>query len=194
MTNLQPNETIKMIFKILDQYGFGEDWYVFNPTIARSFAYSDGPIWEIEIPEYTAGSVLGGERFDKLTYKLSGKDIPGTGFGLGFDRTLEAMEELGLFPVKKTVTQVLVTVFSPALLSKSIEVSYFLRSKNINTDLYPDETTKLEKQLKYADQKGIPFVIIVGPDETAKGQVTLKNLNNNTQKTVGLDEVVQKLT
>ena len=194
ITNLKPNETINKIFEILEKFGFDASWYVFDPTIARSFAYSDGPIWEIEIPEYSSGSVLGGERFDKLTYKLSGRDVPGTGFGLGFDRTLEAMEAVGLMPKLKTNTQVLVTVFSPDLLGNSIEVTSNLRSNNINTEIYLDENTKLEKQLKYADLKGIPYVVIIGPDEASKSKVTIKDLKSKTQDTITLDELVSKLT
>ena len=194
ITNLKPNETIKKIFQILEKFGFDKDWYVFDPTIARSFAYSDGPIWEIEIPEYPSGSVLGGERFDKLTYKLSGRDVPGTGFGLGFDRTLEAMEAVGLMPAVKTNTQVLVTVFSSDLLGNSIQVTSQLRSNNINTEVYLEENTKLEKQLKYADLKGIPYVVIIGPDEASKNKVTLKDLKNQTQQTLSLDEAISKLT
>lgn len=193
ITNLKPNETINKIFELLAKFGIDKDWYVFDPTIARSFAYSDGPIWEIEIPEYPTGAVLGGERFDKLTYKLSGRDVPGTGFGLGFDRTLEAMEAVGLFPTQKTVTKVLVTIFSEELLDKSFDVALKLRSQNINTEIWTDPQAKLDKQLKYADQKGIPYVVIIGPDEAESGKVTLKDLSKKTQETLSLEEAVSSL-
>ncbi len=194
VTNLKPNETINKIFELLQKFGIDKDWYVFDPTIARSFAYSDGPIWEIEIPEYPVGSVLGGERFDKLTFKLSGRDVPGTGFGLGFDRTLEAMEVLGLFPTQKTVTKVLVTIFSQDLLDKSFEATLKLRSAGINTEVWTDPQAKLDKQLKYADQKGIPYVVIIGPDESQNNTVTLKNLQTKIQQTLTLDETILELS
>lgn len=194
VTSLKPNETIKQIFELLEEFGIDKDWFVFDPTIARSFAYSDGPIWEIEIPEYSVGSVLGGERFDKLTYKLSGRDVPGTGFGLGFDRTLEAMEAVRLFPTQKTVTKVLVTIFSEDLLDKSFEVTRQLRNNNINTEIWTDPQAKLEKQLKYADQKGIPFVVIIGPEEVKTGTVALKELKTQIQEVLSLDEAIQKLS
>ncbi len=193
ITNLQPNETIKQIFETLEKLGVEKDRYQFDPTIVRSFAYSDGPIWEIEIPEYPIGSVLGGERYDSLTAKLTGKDIPGTGFGLGFDRTLEAMETVGLFPAQKTMSKVLVTVFSPELLEKSLEVCSRLRSNNINTELWLDPEAKLDKQLKYADQKGIPYVVIIGPDEAKANKVTLKNLSIKTQETISVDQLLDFL-
>ncbi len=194
ITSLKPNETINKIFEVLEKFGFDKDWYVFDPTIARSFAYSDGPIWEVEIPEYTSGSVLGGERFDKLTAKLSGRDVPGTGFGLGFDRTLEAMGVVGLLPELKTNTQVLVTVFSAELLQNSIQVTTSLRSSNINTEIYLDEGAKLEKQFKYADQKGIPYVIIIGPDEAKNNKITLKNFSTKEQETLTVEQAITKLS
>src|SRR3990167_3376526 len=91
--NLKPNHAIKVILDYLKLQNFDSGWYEFDPTIARSFSYSSGPIWEVVIPGFSGGSVLGGERFDQLVKKISGIDIPGTGFGLGFYRTLEAADE-----------------------------------------------------------------------------------------------------
>lgn len=194
ITSMQPNETIKTIFSILATLGLEKDSYVFDPTIARSFAYSDGPIWEVEIPEYKAGSVLGGERFDALTKKISGRDVPGTGFAVGFDRTFEAMEELGLFPEQTTITKVLVTMFpdSPTLTQKSLEAASLLRASSINTEVYLDNAA-LEKQLKYANRKNIPFVIIIGLNEAERNEVTLKNMKTGEQKQLGLNELTEFL-
>lgn len=191
--NLKPNRTIEIILDYLKNYGFPENWYEFAPTIARSFAYSQGPIWEVEIPGFTGGSVLGGERYDGLFSKLFGREYFGTGFGLGFDRTLEAAQQFNLIP-EILSCQVLVTVFSPNLLNKSLELVTRLREKNIASELYSNPETKLDKQLKYADQKGIPFVIILGPEEVAKNTVTLKNLVTKTQITATLDECVKLIT
>ncbi|MBI2033287.1 MAG: ATP phosphoribosyltransferase regulatory subunit, partial [Candidatus Levybacteria bacterium] len=189
ITTLQPNDTIKTILETLSVLGFEKEWYEFDPTIARSFAYSDGPIWEVVIPEYTVGSVLGGERYDTLTQKITGRDIVGTGFAVGFDRTFEAMEELNLFPAGKTVTKVLVTVFSGELKKDSLKIASQLREGNINTELYPDSSAKMEKQLKYADQKGIPFVVIIGPEEKENNLVTLRNMKTREQKLVSITDL-----
>jgi histidyl-tRNA synthetase len=186
--NLKPNETIQVILDYLKNCGFEESWYAFEPTIARSFAYSSGPIWEVEIPGFDGGSVLGGERYDNIVKNISGLDIPGTGFGLGFDRTLEAAEQFGLVPTVSTITKVLVTVFSPELLNNSIKIASFLREK-IPTELYPDADARLDKQLKYADRKNIPFVVIIGPDEAAKNTVQLKNLATKEQKEIKEEEI-----
>ena len=191
--NLKPNEEIIFILKYLKNYGFPDDWYEFDPTIARSFSYSMGPIWEIEIPD--AGyniSVLGGERYDGLLEKLAGKDIGGTGFGLGFDRTLEACEIMNLIPTLSVAGQVLVTVFNPEMLSQSQQTARQLRENGISTDLYPT-TDKLEKQLKFADKNRIPYAIIQGPDEANRGVVQLKNLATKTQEELTVEQVIEKL-
>lgn len=191
--SLKPNKTLKTIFAYLENAGFDKSWYVFEPTLARSFSYSTGPIWEAEIPGFGAGSVLGGERFDKLVEKITGKPIPGTGFGLGFDRTLEAAKQFGLVPETRTKTSVLVTTFNPELAERSAKISNHLRESQTNTELYPNEQDKLEKQLKYANQKGIPYVAIIGPEEAENNQVTLKNMQSGEQRTIPLNHLTSAL-
>ena len=193
VTNLKPNPTITTILNYLKQQGFDSDWYAFDPTIARSFAYSTGPIWEIIIPGFTSGSVLGGERFDKLVEQIAGVTIPGTGFGLGFDRTLEAAEQFNLVPQVKTATQVLVTIFNPNLLKSSTALAAQLRSSGINTEIYPDSNTNLDTQLKYADKKGIPYIAIIGDQEVADNTVTLKDMRAGSQQTLPLDKLLSIL-
>lgn len=191
--NLKPDTVIGTIFNYLAAYGIPKDSYKFEPTLARSFSYSQGPIWEIVIPEYSAGSVAGGERYDRLVENISGLKIPGTGIAIGFDRTLEAAQELGLIPTAKTITSVLVSVFNKDLWNNSIAASKKLRDAGIAAELYPDPEVKLDKQLKYADRKGIPFVIIAGPEEIKKDVVTLKNMIEKTQVELPLSAVVAKL-
>lgn len=192
--NIKPNATIEIIFSYLQNYGFPSDWFRFEPTLARSFSYSTGPIWEVKLPETSlSGSVLGGERYDLLIEKVSGKKIPGTGFGLGFDRTLEACADQNLIPNITTTSKVLVTIFSPQLLAKSISTVKILRENGINAELFPDPEVKLEKQIKFAVKKEIPYLVIVGPDEAAAENVTLKNLSTATQETLALSQLPDKL-
>jgi histidyl-tRNA synthetase len=187
--SLKPNETIQLIFSYLKNQGFDESWYKFEPTLARSFSYSTGPIWEVKIPGLSMGSVLGGERFDNLVTKISGANIPATGFGLGFDRTLEACDLLNLIPNLNTSTDLLVTIFKPEYQSYSQELSNSLRSQGINTELYPDPNAKLEKQFKYADKKGIKWLIVRGPDEVKNDTVVLKNMETGKQEETKLESI-----
>ena len=192
----QPNDNLKQIFTYLNTYGMKEN-YRFNPTLARSFSYSNGTIWEIVVEEYKEGSLAGCERFDSLVSRFSKRRIPGVGFAIGFDRTVLAMEELGLLPQVKTKTVALISVFDRELLSLSQRITHTLRSANINTELYSNPGDRLDKQLKYADKKGIPYAVIVGPEEVAKKVVKLKDLKARSEVVIAsekLVETIRKLT
>ena len=191
--NSQPNDNLKTIFDYLDNYGFKEN-YRFKPTLARSFSYSTGTIWEIIDENFSSGSLAGCERFDSLVAKFSDRSVPAVGFAIGFDRTILAMDELKLFPAITTKTKVLVTVFNPQLLKTSQVITQKLRQNQINTDIYPDPQVKLAKQLKYANDNQIPYVLVVGEEEIKKNQITLKNMTSGKQKTLTLEKAINVLT
>jgi len=187
---IKPDETVKTIISYLEKSGFGSQFYRFEPTLSRSFSYSQGPIWEVVIEDYTVGSVGGGERYDGMMKRLTGLDIPATGVAFGFDRTVEAADQLNLIPVELTKTKVLITIFTPDLLENSLVISKALRDNKINTELYSNESAKLEKQLKYADKKGIPYVVIIGPEEVEENKVILKNLKTKEQIKTTLENLI----
>ncbi len=192
---LQPKtESLQNIIEQTKRLDVPSDVIVFDPTLARGLSYYTGLIFEIELEGYKAGSVCGGGRYDKLVGMFSGKDIPAVGCAFGFDRIIDAMEEQNLFPqALPGGTNALVTIFTPNLSNISIEISSQLRSNNINVELWLDENTKIEKQLKYADQKGIPNVVIVGPEEKEKNLVTLRNMRTREQKQMTLEELIEIL-
>jgi histidyl-tRNA synthetase len=189
----QPTERLNVVFSYLKKFGVLESEYRFLPTLARGLDYYTSTIIEVETQDYTSGSLGGGGRYDNLIGMFAGKQIPAVGFAFGFDRLIEAMTELKLFPDDLQTTKVLVTVFSPELLEKSIEISSRLRSNNINTELYLDENASLEKQLKYADKKGIPYAIIIGPKELVKNVATLRNMKTRQQVITRLKDVLKKI-
>ncbi|MEK7587604.1 MAG: histidine--tRNA ligase [Patescibacteria group bacterium] len=170
----------------------GEEKLLFSPNLARGLDYYTSTIFEVEIEGYESGSVCGGGRYDHLIGQFTGTDVPAVGFAFGFDRLMEALDQLNLLPAKSTATRVLVTVFSGNLFSASLSLTSQLRNKGINTEVSL-ETIKLDKQLKYADRKGIPYVIIQGPEEIKKGVVKLKDMKSQTQEEMTVDEVIQKL-
>lgn len=190
--NITPDETVKTIISYLENAGYGSEFYRFEPTLTRSFSYSQGPIWEIVIKDYAVGSVGGGERYDGLMERLTGLAMPATGVGFGFDRTVEAADQLSLIPTTQTTT-VLVTIFSTNLQGQALKVAQALRKAGVFTELYPDLSAKLDKQLKYADKKGIPYALVLGQDEIDRGVVTLKNLATREQLALPLDQVITKL-
>jgi histidyl-tRNA synthetase len=154
----------------------------FFPALARGLDYYTGIVFEAEVEGYEVGSIAGGGRYDNLIGIFSGKEIPAVGFAFGFDRLLEAMETLNLFPKNLTVTKVLVTSGT-----KASEIAQKLRENNINTELYIDEKD-LEKQLKYAVKKQIPYVVLIN-----ENGLVLKNMEKRTQEESTLEEIINKL-
>lgn len=191
--NLKPNPAIEIILKYLKNSGFPNEHVVFEPTLARSFAYSSGPIWEVVIPEYESGSVLGGERYDNIIESISKFKIPATGFAVGFDRTLEAAEILGIIPDIQKPSQVLIAIFDPNLLTNSVEVAKKFREKQISTEIYPSDKVKLGKQIKYANDKKIPFMVIIGPDEVKNNKIRIKNMLAREEQCLSLPDAIEYL-
>lgn len=195
----QPTDRLIEIFKGIETLGVDISLLQFSPTLARGLDYYTGMIFEIITPDYPYGSLCGGGRYDKLIGMFTGIQIPAVGLAFGFDRTLEAMEALQLFPedLQNSSTKILVTIFSDELKQKSLEVCSKLRSNAINAEIYLGEIRSknpLEKQLKYADQKGIPYVVIIGPEEVEKNVVVTKNMQTREQMLRPLDEIIKLIT
>ncbi len=189
---LNSDENLSEIIKIATQdFGIPENAIEFSPTLARGLDYYTGLIFESKVDGYT-GSLGGGGRYDNLIKQLGGMDTPAVGFAIGFDRTLEVAQDLKLIPDKKTVSKILVTIFSEDLMTKSIEVARKLR-EDFNVELFPDPTIRLDKQLKYADKKQIPFVVIIGPEEIANNQIVLKNMQTQEQQKLSLENLAHEI-
>ncbi|MBU1071579.1 ATP phosphoribosyltransferase regulatory subunit, partial [Patescibacteria group bacterium] len=187
-----PTPNLKKIIFLTTSLGVPRENIIFEPTLARGLDYYTGMIFEVFIPEIPIGAFGGGGRYDKLINDLGGPQIPSVGFALGFDRTIEAIKELGLMPQPKPNAKILVTIFSPNLQGLTLKVASKLRQANINTEIYP-ANDNISKQLKYANQNNIPFVIIIGEDEAKNNTVTLKNMETGKQKTLNQTKLLAKL-
>ncbi len=188
----KPSKSLQKIISAAQDLGVPEGSLVFTPTLARGLDYYTGMIFEGVIPEYSVGSVGGGGRYNNLFNELVGVDQPAVGFGLGFDRTLEAAEELGVLTIELTAVQVLVTVMDESTQEASLYTARTLRENGIAVDVYPG-VAKLQKQLKYADKKNIPYVMVIGTDEVASNTVVLKDMKTGDQQTLPLKEAIAKL-
>lgn len=195
VSSLQPSSNLQEIIDLYTRMGYPKDSVQFDPMLIRGLDYYTGLIVEgVLKSDPRSSSLCGGGRYDKLIAKFIGQDLPATGFSIGLDRTIEAMEELQVLDLKATATKVLVTVFVKDLMDKSLELTSILRSKNIPTEIWLNPETDFSKQLKYADTKGIPFVIVIGPDEVKSEKFTLKKMTEKSQETITLDELTQKLS
>lgn len=192
--NLEKSENLNLIIETYGKMGCPKDFIEFDPTLVRGLAYYTGLILEVVLRSSpTSSSLGGGGRYDDMIGKFIGVDMPAVGFSVGLERTIEAMEETKLITDKNTNTKVLVTIFSPELVQKSIEIGSHLRSNNVDTEIWLDPKDKLDKQLKYADQKSIPYAVILGPEEVDGNFLTLKALGSGQQSKLSLDELVSKL-
>jgi histidyl-tRNA synthetase len=163
----------------------------FNPNLARGLDYYTGLIFESRVPEYPSGSLGGGGRYDNLINQLSGYQMPAVGFAVGFDRTVEVLDELKLLPAESLGSQVLVTVFEEQYAATSLKVATQLRTSGIKTEVYP-AVDKLGKQFKLADQKKILYVVIIGETEMAENTVALKNMKTGDQVSCTVEELIEK--
>ncbi len=168
--------------------------YEFDFSMVRGLAYYTGPIYETIVTEPRIGSLTGGGRYDELIGLFSNQSLPVTGTSFGIERIIDVMRELAMFPpnVGKTVTQVLVTLFNRDLIGASIRVAHDLRATGINTELAL-EAEGLGKQLKYAAARGIPYAIIVGPDEVAAQNATLRDMSSGEQTTLAQSELAKAM-
>jgi histidyl-tRNA synthetase len=184
---------IRTLLEAASEMGVVLDRVLVDPTLARGLGYYTGPVFEAEVTEPKIGSISGGGRYDGLVGIFSKRDVPAVGLSLGLDRLVVVMEELGLFPDVRSAAKVLVTVYSDALRSHAIRAASALRQAGIPTQLVLDRVGKIGKQFKQADQAGIPWVIVVGPDDLETGTVSLKHMESGIQESVSLSQAVEKI-
>ncbi|GAB2872722.1 histidine--tRNA ligase [Hymenobacter ruber] len=166
----------------------------FDPTLARGLSYYTGCIFEVKINNVQMGSVSGGGRYDNLTGSFGLPGVSGVGFSFGVDRLYDCLEALDLFTVTgETPTRCLITHFDVASGRAALPLLAQLRAAGIPSELYPD-ASKLQKQFKYADAKGIPLVIVLGPEEIAAGVAKVKIMASGVERVLPLGEVVAALT
>ena len=165
----------------------------FDITLARGLNYYTGAIVEVKADDVAMGSITGGGRYDNLTGIFGLKDVSGVGISFGADRIYDCLEELGLFPDEvKTATDVLFINFGEKESEKCLLLAKQLRSANISCEVYPD-STKMQKQMKYANNRNIPFVCLLGENEIANGTIVIKNMLTGNQQTVPQTEILQYL-
>jgi histidyl-tRNA synthetase len=153
-------------------------------TLARGLNYYTGLIFEVKAIDAQMGSIGGGGRYDDLTSLFGVPNIPGVGISFGVDRIYDVLEEKNLFPESiDQTTQVLFFNLGPDEAIVAYQQMMLLRNKKIACEIYP-EKSKFDKQFKYAEKKGIPNVVIIGTEELAKKECTIKQLATGKQTIV----------
>ncbi|MDR3643223.1 MAG: histidine--tRNA ligase [Candidatus Doudnabacteria bacterium] len=180
---------IQEFLKIAKGFGIPDEALVFDPSLARGLDYYTGVIFEVYIPEVDIGAVCAGGRYDDLCSLFCPEKFSGVGVAFGFDRIIVAMEQLKLLDEISLNSQALVAYFDAATLPDSLKILGDIQTAGLKAEIY-FEPAKIAKQLKYADKKNIPFVVMCGSDEKERGEVTIKMMKTGKQKTIPQDQII----
>jgi histidyl-tRNA synthetase len=166
----------------------------FDPTLARGLDYYTGAIFEVKAAEGTMpGSICGGGRYDDLTGVFGLKNMSGVGISFGADRIYDVLLETNKFPAELGgSTKLLFANFGEAEALHCLKLLRQVREAGIAAELYPD-AVKMAKQFKYADDKGIPYVAIIGGNEMQQGLVTIKDMKTGEQKAVKQEDLIHTI-
>lgn len=186
---------IEFIISTIDSLKLKSAVLEFDLTLARGLNYYTGAIFEVKANAGTlSSSICGGGRYDDLTGIFGLPNMSGVGISFGADRIYDVLNELNLFPPSIAAsTKLLFVTFGEAEQNYCLPLLARARKAGINAEVYPDAVAKMKKQMSYADDKKIPFVVIVGGDEMRSGMLSLKNMSSGEQEKVAIETIIEKL-
>ena len=162
-------------------------------SLARGLNYYTGTIIEVKAADVAIGSITGGGRYDNLTGVFGAPGLSGVGISFGADRIYDVLNALDLYPASlSSSVKVMFVNLGEQEAMASLRLIKELRAAGISAELYP-EAAKMKKQMSRADALAVPFVAIIGSDELARREVTLKDMTSGTQTAVGFDDFVSTL-
>jgi len=186
-------EEIKSMFSYVDSMNGDLSTVSFDPSLARGLSYYTGLIFEVKMKDGSIGSISGGGRYDNLTGVFGMPDVSGVGISLGIDRVYDVMETRDLFPKEvKVATQVLIINFGEEEERFALKQLSHLRNAGIAVELYPN-SAKLKKQMTYAHNLSIPYVVLIGSNEIATNTLTVKEMETGNQETLSIENLISKL-
>ena len=182
---------LEFVLKGAKQLGVKEENLNLDPTLARGLDYYTGAIFEVKVPEASVGSICGGGRYDDLTGIFGLPNMPGIGISFGADRIYDVLEEFDLFPKESMEsTQVLFVLFDEEDKLLHLQLAQTLRDQGISAEIYP-EAAKLKKQMKYANDKNIKHVVLIGESEKEEEMATVKNMESGEQNKIAFSELAK---
>ena len=183
-------EELETLFDYIDDMNVGIE-YELDLTLARGLNYYTGAIFEVKAKDVAMGSISGGGRYDNLTGIFGLQGVSGVGISFGADRIYDVLTELNLFPEKNgDITEVIFLNFGPKEERYCLPYLQQLRRNGINAEIYPD-SAKLQKQMKYADQRGIPVVVMAGEDEMNNKTFTVKFMKEGRQEKIAAEKLIE---
>ncbi len=186
-------EELEFVLNSIDRLSLERGVLEFDVTLARGLNYYTGAIFEVKAHDVKMGSICGGGRYDDLTGLFGMKGLSGVGISFGADRIYDVLNELNLFPEEVTNGLTLLFInFGDKEVSKCLELASNLRKSGIDCEIYPS-ASKLQKQMKYANDRGVKYVALLGENELANQKIILKEMDSGKQSTISFDEFVQQL-
>ena len=191
-TGLKGVEESEFILKTVASLGVKSEVEL-DLTLARGLNYYTGAIFEVKALDVQIGSISGGGRYDNLTGVFGMSGMSGVGISFGADRIYDVLNQLNLYPKEAVnATQLLFVNFGEKEAAYCLPVLSAARDAGIRAEIYPD-STKMKKQMSYANDKNIPFVAIVGENEMNEGKLMLKDMTTGEQSLVTPEELLAKI-
>lgn len=186
-------EELEEVFSYFNSFTIKKAKLILDITLARGLNYYTGAIFEVKTNEVAMGSIGGGGRYDDLTGMFGLKNLTGVGISFGADRIYDVMEELKLFPENSVSgTKVMIAHFDDKAFKYALPLVQKLREANIASELYPN-ISKMQKQMKYANDKKIPYVIVIGEEEMNSGNLAFKEMNSGEQEKLTIEAIINKI-
>ena len=190
------NDGVNLLEKIINtsqKFNLNNINLIFDLSLARGLSYYTGTIVEVSSPdEFNIGSIGGGGRYDNLVQENNHR-LSGFGISFGFDRIYLLLDELNLFPNDLDISKSFLFLnFGYEKIDNLLVFVDQLRENNITCELYPSDI-KIKKQMDYANQKGIDYVVIVGDEELNKNIFKLKEMSSGKEFSFDLDNIVSEL-
>ena len=185
--------SLRSLWSLAAVEGIGEPELEFAPGLARGLVYYTGAIFEVQVEGAPVGSICGGGRYDDLTGIFGMPGVSGVGISFGADRIYDVLDHFDAFPRDlSTVLDVLVLHMGEASLEAMLKAARECRERGLRAEIYPDPA-KLKKQFKYADERGVAHVLILGSEEIAEGTCSLRDMRTGEQMTEPLAQVLSRI-
>lgn len=183
-------EELEFVLNSINRIGLTKGLIEFDVTLARGLNYYTGAIFEVKAHHVKMGSICGGGRYDDLTGLFGLKGLSGVGISFGADRIYDVLNELDLFPKEVNAGLTILFVnFGDKEVQKCLELANDLRKNGVDCEVYPT-ASKLQKQMKYANDRGVKYTVLLGQNELENGCLVLKNMNSGEQTKLSFSELL----
>jgi histidyl-tRNA synthetase len=192
LQNAPPPPRLRDVLTASRDLGIDDDTLVYDPTLARGLEYYTSTILEVTSPDYLAGSLGGGGRYDRLIGRFTGRDVPAVGFSFGLERVTDALASIGGLDHVHAAPDAVVIAMGTASLGWAGTVARTIRTAGRTVAIGTEPDRPLGRQLEGATKLQARFAVIVGEDEARAGTATVRDLTSREQGTYTLAQVATR--